>query len=298
MLLLRTLRGVERAIPLFLVLALPSPAALALTGICPDGSVFIVQHESQVPCRAAKEVEPGEVPPLRPQYLPNPYTWQVYNEVQDPNNPYNLIDSVRDIRALQQRGAAGGNAADPEAAPGGVGGAWDEGSATGTAEAPQLAARHAPVGPLDLGLDDQELRDLYQIVELSQEQTPAAFERTTADGRGVMRLALARSVAFEERLQQAWQSRGGLGASSVLLFSAGSKQADGFHPNLTFVQGHLSFQPDPANPRQLGVLQGRLGELAAGEVVLGYLILPEGLRPDEPFDVYWDDRRLAVQFPN
>ena len=87
------------------------------------------------------------------------------------------------------------------------------------------------------------------------------------------------SIAFEERLQQAWQSRGGLGASSVLLFSAGSKQADAFHPNLTFVQGHLSFQPDPANPRQLGVLQGRLGDLAAGEVVLGYLILPEGLPP-------------------
>jgi hypothetical protein len=296
MLLLRTLRGVGRAIPLFLVL--PSPAALALTGICPDGSVFIVQHESQVPCSAAKEVEPSEVPPIRPQYLPNPYTWQVYNEVQDPNNPYNLIDSVRDIRALQRRGGAGGNAADPEAATEGVGGAWDEGSAAGAAEAPQLATRHEPVGPLDLGLGDQELRDLYQIVELSQEQTPAAFERTTADGRGVMRLALARSVAFEERLQQAWQTRGGLGASSVLLFSAGSKQSDAFHPNLTFVQGHLSFQPDPANPRQLGVLQGRLGDLAAGEVVLGYLILPEGLRPDEPFDVYWDDRRLAVQFPN
>ena len=32
--------------------------------------------------------------------------------------------------------------------------------------------------------------------------TPAAFERRTADGRGVMRLSLARSVAFEERLSE------------------------------------------------------------------------------------------------
>src|SRR5512139_494877 len=109
MLLQRTVRGIGRAIPL--CLALPSPAALAITGICPDGSMFIVQQESQVPCRAAKQVDPQEVPPIRPQYLPNPYTWQVYNEIQDPNNPYNLIDSVREIRAMQKQGAAANGAA-------------------------------------------------------------------------------------------------------------------------------------------------------------------------------------------
>jgi len=300
--LIRLARRVERAILLGLLLSsLPSPPALALTGICPDGSVFIVQHEAQIPCRAAKEVDPHEVPPLRPQYLPNPYTWQVYNELQDPNNPYNLIDSARDIRALQRGGRGEAATASPGAPEGAAGSSgsgasgWDDGGPT--AGAPTTVAARSPVGPLDVGLDDQELRDLYQIVELSQTQTPAVFERTTADGRGVMRLALARSRAFEDRLRGAWESRGGLGRSAVVLFTAGSKQADAFHPNLTFVQGHLTFQPDPSNPRQLGVLQGRLGALDAGEVVLGYVVLPDTMRLDQPFDVYWDDRRLAVQFP-
>jgi hypothetical protein len=274
---------------------LPAPGALAsITGICPDGSIFIVQHESQIPCRAAKEVDPIEVPPIRPQYMPNPYTWQVYNEQQDPNNPYNLIDSVRDIRALQRGGASSSEPAPEDLSGGEAGPGWDDG---GAAPEPTQLAANAPVGPLDLGLADQELRDLYQIVEISQETTPAAFERRTADGRGVIRLSLARSGAFEARLAGAWSSRGGLGSSKVLLFTAVSKQPETFHPNLTFVQDHLTFQPDAANPGQFGILQGRLGALEADEVVLGYVVLPETLQLGAPFDVYWDDRRIAVQFP-
>jgi len=281
------------------LLLLPAPEALAsVTGICPDGSMFIVQHESQIPCQAAKEVEPIEMPPIRPQYMPNPYTWQVYNEQQDPNNPYNLIDSVRDIRALQRGGASSSEPAPEDLSGGEAAPGWDDGDAAqGTdPQPPQLAAR-LPVGPLDLGLADQELRDLYQIVELSQETTPAAFERRTADGRGVIRLSLARSLAFEERLENAWSTRGGLAGGGVLLFTAVSKQPESFHPNLTFVQDHMTFQPDAANPAQLGILQGRLGALEADEVVLGYVILPESLELAAPFDVYWDDRRIAVQFP-
>ena len=294
----RALRA--RSAGTFAALALlPAPGALAsVTGICPDGSMFIVQHESQIPCRAAKQVDPIEVPPIRPQYMPNPYTWQVYNEQQDPNNPYNLIDSVRDIRALQ-RGGAGSAEPVPEDLSGGASGpGWDDGDAAqGAAPRPTQLAARLPVGPLDLGLADQELRDLYRIVELYQQTTPAAFERRTADGRGVIRLSLARSLAFEDRLAGAWSSRGGLGGGRVLLFTAVSKQPEAFHPNLTFVQDHLTFQPDVENPAQLGILQGRLGALEADEVVLGYVILPDTLELAAPFDVYWDDRRIAVQFP-
>ncbi len=293
----RWVRGVPRMLGGVAALSgLGAPAAAeSVTGICPDGSIFIVQHESQIPCRRAKEVDASELPPLRPQYLPNPYTWHVYNELQDPNNPYNLIDSVRDIRAMQKQGAGEGPTEDLS----GGEPPWDDGgSAPGVSAPPptQLASR-APVGPLDLGLGDQELRDLYQIVELSQESTPAAFERRTADGRGVMRLSLARSLAFEQRLSDAWSSRGGIGASQVLLFTAVSKRPDRFHPNLTFVQGHLTFQPVAEDPSQLGILQGRLGALEADEVVLGYVILPETVRLEDPLDVYWDDRQISVQFP-
>ena len=263
--------------------AWPAPAA-AVTGICPDGSIYIVQHESQIPCARSKRVEPHEVPPVRPHYLPTPYTWQVWNEAQDPNNPYNLIDAARQIRGLEAEGAAGtGGQALPQVSSPPPGTPGTEAAASG-----------GWTGPLDLGLSDEELRSLFLIVELGQERAPAQFSRDTADGRGVMRLNLAHSAAFEARLREAWASRGGLGGSRVVLFTAVSKRPEAFHPNLTFVQDHLSYQPDAANPRQLGILQGRLGSLAADEVVLGYVVLPDAIDLTRELDVYWDDRRLAV----
>lgn len=264
------------------MLSLP---ASALTGVCPDGSVFIAPDGNPPPCSNAKEVEPHEVPPLRPAYLPHPYTWQVYNELQSQNNPYNLIDSARDIRALHEEGRGD----QPTQA------ALIPGASAGGAH--PVSAGPPSVGPIDLGLSEDELRDLYQLVELSQEVTPAAFHRTTADGRGVFRVALARSASVQDRITTAWESRGGIGRSSVLVFTAVSMQAEPFHANLTFVQEHLTFQPTSGNPRQLGVLQGHLGELEADEVVLGYVILPEAMDAGEPMDVYWNDRRISVVFP-
>jgi hypothetical protein len=257
-------------------------ASAVLTGLCPDGSVFIVQTAAAIPCHDAKLVEPEEVPPLRPEYLPAPYTWQVYNQSQNPNNPYNLIDAARQIRDMQ-RGEASGSAAPPvSSAP----------PATETREATQWAA----VAPLDLGLKDQELRDLFQIVQLSQEYTAASFSRETADGRGIFDVSLAHSTVFEHRLREAWASRGGLGGSRILLFSALSKQPEEFYANFTFVQAHLTFQPDSANARQLGILQGRLGSLEGNELVLGYVVLPAQIELEGDLDIYWNDRRITARF--
>jgi hypothetical protein len=152
------------------------------------------------------------------------------------------------------------------------------------------------VAPLELGLADQELRDLFQIVQVSQEYVPAFFARDTADGRGVFEVSLAHSAAFEKRLRDVWASRGGLGGSRVLLFSALSKQAEEFYANFTFVQDHLTFQPSSDNARQLGILQGRLGALGANELVLGYVVLPAQIELASDLDIYWNDRRITARF--
>ena len=56
-----------RRFPAWLVVGLASAVpggAAALTGVCPDGSIYIVQEASQIPCREAKAVELDEVPPI------------------------------------------------------------------------------------------------------------------------------------------------------------------------------------------------------------------------------------------
>lgn len=259
-------------------------AAEVITGVCPDGSVYIVHERDQIPCSRSKEVEPSDVPPLRPQYMPAPYTWQLWNQQHDPNNPYNLVDPAEKVRSARPptrpSEAAGRRAGHPPA----------------VASAPPPEPAPVPVQPLDLGLSDQELRDLYTIVQLSQKRMPATLSRETAGGRGLFQVEVAHSQAFEARLKQAWASRGGLGKSRVLLFTAVSKSPSSFHANFTFVQGHLTYQPDASNPRQIGLLQGHLGDLAAGEVVLGYVVLPDTMDLRGRLDVWWNDRRASMNF--
>jgi len=246
------------------------------TGVCPDGSIYIVQEVQQIPCPDAKPVEAHEVPPIRPHYLPQPYTWKVWNERHSPENPYNVIDAARQVRDL-------------EAPPPGPGGAPAPQAGQGAASAPSA-------GPISLGLADDELRDLFQIVELSQERAPARLARETAGGEGVFEVAFAHSAAFEELLRETWAARGGLPTGGVLLFTARSVQAEEFYASFTFLQEHLTYQPDATDARQLGVLQGRLGALAAGEVMLGYIALPANFDLERELDVYWDDRHIRVSF--
>jgi hypothetical protein len=270
------LRRLSRAA---LVACLAAPAAQAsITGVCPDGSIFIVQQVEAIPCADAKRVEPGDVPPLKPELLPRPYAWEVFNQQQNPNNPYNLIDAARQVRATRDAAAPG--AAPPRAE---------------VAPLPELASAAPPAetGPPSLGLSEQELRDLALIVELSQQRAPAAFARGD-DAAPTLAVRVAPSAAFEARLRDAWARRGRALAGPVLLFSARATAPETFHPNFTFVQGNQAFHPDPGDPAQLALLHGGAGELAPDSDVLGYVVLPAHVELARPLEIYWDDRRLTA----
>jgi hypothetical protein len=250
--------------------------------------MFIVPRAELIPCRDAKLVEPDEVPPLRAQFLPRPYAWEVHQKRNDPNNPYNLIDAARQARTLQ-----GGESPEP-------GPSSDRAVArTSPSETtpappplPPVAAAPPRSQSLDLAFNEQELRDLALIVDLAQERAPATF---AAEGGAGPALRLARSAAFESRLRDASARTGRALAGPVLLFSATSSQPQPFHPNLTFVQGHRAFHPDIADPGQLGVISGRIGTVAPDEPLLGYTVLPEHLDLASPIDIYWDDRLLTAK---
>jgi hypothetical protein len=263
-----------------------APEALAITGVCPDGSVFVVQRAADVPCKQARRVDPSDVPPLRPEYLPRPYLWEVYQQRQNESNAYNLVERAERVR----RGLA--QAPLPEAATGAAPAGQGGGAPLPqVASAPPTTPAPAPVpAKTDLGLTDGELRDLFYLVELSQESVPASFVEE-AGGQEAIRVSFAHSRAFEERLRRATSVEG-----TVLLFSVQPKQRQRFQPSFTFVQGQTAFRPQPGRDRELDFLVGRLGDLEPNDVALGYAVLPPSIDPARPLDLYWDDRRIAVQF--
>lgn len=261
----------------------------SITGVCPDGSVFVVRNPASIPCSHARRVEPHQVPPMRPENLPRSYLWDVYREKQNENNPYNLVDRADKVRGAL---AKGGSAPPPEAMTPSDGGApGSEATLPQVASAPPVtaAAPTAPAKP-ELGLTDGELRDLFYLVELSQEQVPATFA-TESGGQESLRVSFAHSQAFEARVRSATRVDG-----RVVLWSVQPKQRERFRPNFTFVQGQSAFRPQAGNARELGVLVGRFGELDRDDLVLGYAVLPADIDLARPVDVYWDDRRLAVTF--
>jgi hypothetical protein len=270
------------------LLSLARPGAASVTGVCPDGSMFVVPREELIPCKQAKTVEPENAPPLRPEYLPRPYTWQVYQEGANPNNAYNLVDSANQVRALRDQGALPPVGSGPD-------GGGEPGSAGASASNSEPARLRHAQGPVELGLSDGELRDLFLIVELSQEHAPAGFSKESALGGERMRVALAHSAAFSTRFRDAWRERGS-SVGQVLLYTALARDADDFYAHFTFSQGALAFQPAVDDPRQFGVLQGRLGPQEPDSAVLGYVVLPDGMDLSFPIEVYWDDRHATVTF--
>jgi len=264
--------------------------AASISGVCPDGSMFVVQRAAQIPCADAKRVEPDQLPPLRPHHLPRPYAWEVFQARQDPNNPYNMVDAATGAAPPDAAGAP------PVArAPGASG--PPAGAATpqvASAEvAPQAPATPAAPKDADLALGNDEIRALVAIIELSQERSPATIVEPPGDDPALL-IRLAHSPAFETRVREAWAAAGRPVAGPVVVFTAEARHPVAFQANLTFAQGHLAFHPDPGDPRQIGILRGRQGELGQGEIALGYVVLPEQTDPAAPIDVYWNDRRITA----
>jgi hypothetical protein len=269
-----------------LFLAAAGPAA-SITGVCPDGSVFVVRSPEAVPCRGAKRVEPHRVPPLRPENLPRSYLWDVHREKIDQNNPYNLVDRADKVRTLGNADLLG------EPPPPIGGGAGADGGPPPQAALPQVAAAPPATPPVSAPnaapvLTDGEIRDLFYLVELSQRRAPATFLRPGKGGEDSLRVSLAHSQAFEARLRDSGAS------GSIVLFSVQPKVSEPFRPHFTFVQQGSTFTPRPEDPAQLGLLMGRTGDLSADELVLGYVSLPPSIDLSRPIDVYWDDRQLAT----
>jgi hypothetical protein len=261
--------------------------AAAITGVCPDGSIFIVQRASAIPCPQAREVDPNDVPPLNPEFLPRPYGWERFNRRSDPNNPYNLVGaeppSVGAAPVTAPQTGASGSSAEPTG---------PDPRALGRAT-PMAVAPQAPSG-VELALADQELRDLETIVDLMQEHAPATLVRMDAEGQRSAVLRLARSEAFEAHVHGVLARRGTPSEGAVVLFRALADREDAFHGNLTFVQGHVAYHPDASDPAQFGVIDGSLGALAPQQSVLGYAVLPAHVDVAAPMDVYWDDRRMRT----
>jgi len=287
--------GLARAVGIAVLLLAGPSLAESISGVCPDGSIFIVQSAAAIPCGDARQVEPENMPPIKPQYLPRPYAWQVFQNRQDPNNPYNLVGETE---ALASQGAAP-SAPAPGSAPT---------APQGTPPAPQGAevAAALPARPsavprpqpaaapsADLGLSSDEIRALVTIVELSQDRAPATLAEPEG-ARPEMLLRLARSPAFEARLRDAWAAAGHALDGAVVIWAAEARAPYAFHANLTFAQGHVAYHPDPSDRRQFGLLRGREGDLAAGEMTLGYVVLPHATDPAEPMDIYWNDRRITA----
>lgn len=268
--------------------------AASITGVCPDGSIYIVQRAESIPCRDSKRVEPSEVPPLKPEMLPRPYGWEVFHRRNDPNNPYNLVDTGRAVRGTPP--PSGERTANPAPPTPGTSATAESGAGFQTARRaePLPPVSSAPPTSLNLGLDPEELRDLALIVEYSQERAPATLVRGDALGDPDLVVRISVSRAFEARLHETAQRQGRLIRGPVVLFTAQARRDAEFHGNLTFVQGHMAFHPDATRIEEFGVIDGELGNLRPDAGVLGYVVLPEWAELGEPLDIYWNDRQLTA----
>src|SRR5262245_11700134 len=154
------------------LLAHSASADSTLSGVCPDGSFFVVQSREAVPCANPHFAAPDELPPVRPYLLPRPYTWYVDQEARNPNNPYNLTETARQIRDARQGVQQG------EPAP------------AATRSAPTRPPAPTPSAAPLVSLGDDDLRDLVRLIALRQQDAPAQIE-LKAKGEVQLRISLA-----------------------------------------------------------------------------------------------------------
>lgn len=262
--------------------------AEAITGVCPDGSIFVVQDEAAIPCARARRVDPEDLPPIRPEYLPRPYTWLVDQETRNPNNPYNLVETAAKLRAaragtLESGGASENGSAPAQALP----------LATGAGAPPEPAVAPAtPQAPFGLGLDEAEATDLAKLVLLRQQVAPAEIVVEDIHGAEELRIQLAWSEGLETRVLDALG--GPAGEHAVVAFLVRTRAPVEFHPNFFAVQGPLTFRPDPARRGELGFVIGAAGAQPEGSVALGWFLLPARFDPAQPIDLWWNDRSVTA----
>jgi hypothetical protein len=298
------------------LIVLTAPAlAKSISGVCPDGSIFIVQRLSSVPCPDAKQVDPNDIPPLNPELLPRPYGWEQFQGRQDPNNPYNVVDSapsmrllggprqefpsdrIRQVAAQEQRHVPQ-MLSPPELAPQASSPLALTSPMRTAPQAPQVTQTNYPSDASDATtfFPAKDLRDLALIVELSQRKAPATFRprgEAAEESKGLT-LRIAYSASFEPRLRSHFSELGGLPPGNVVLFSVVASDTQAFFGNLTFVQSGAVYHPKTQDMRDLGLLQRELGMLREGETLLGYARLPEDMDVTREMDIYWNDRLLTT----
>lgn len=266
------------------LLAPNAHADTTLSGVCPDGSFFVVQSRESVPCDNPHFAPPDQLPPVRPYLLPRPYTWYVDQEARNANNPYNLVETARQIREARQGIHQPAGSSSAAAQPG-------QSAATATRNPPTQMQAPAPSAAPLVALADDELRDLVRLIALRQQDTPAQIE-LKAQGQTQLKIALAYSGSFEAYALKALGRDAS--TSRVLVWSAQALRAAPFRPNFFVVQSGRTFRPDPQNPAELAYLLGGPGEIPAGEMAVGYLVVPASFDPAHELELFWNDRSVAA----
>ena len=56
----------------------------------------------------------------------------------------------------------------------------------------------------------------------------------------------------------------------------------------------MTYRPDPESPQEIGFIVGDPGELEAGYLTLGYMVLPARFDPSGALEIWWNDRSVVA----